>query len=144
MAKMKPGILEYSENNLKLVSKIIMKNLTPDLLIKKWVERNSHNPTFGHCHTASICLQRVFSTKYIKPHRAMDEEGIWHWWVIDINGKIIDLTAEQYAFDDKKLPYDEGSKASSLGFKYRERVDILFDRVKEELICQKAEILNEK
>ena len=50
----------YNKENLKLVSDTIIRNLTPDLLPKKWVERNASNPMFGHCHTASGCLQKVF------------------------------------------------------------------------------------
>ena len=89
-------MLFRSKENLKLVSDTIIRNLTPDLLPKKWVERNASNPMFGHCHTASGCLQKVFGTKTIKLYRALDDEGIWHWWVIDKEGKLIDLTADQY------------------------------------------------
>ena len=58
-------MLEYTPDNLKLVSELILINLTPDLLPKKWVKRNESNPMFGHCHTASGCLQKVFGTKVI-------------------------------------------------------------------------------
>ena len=59
-------MLDYNKENLNLVIDIIKQNLTPDLLPKKWVERNSTNPMFGHCHTASGCLQKIFGTKEIK------------------------------------------------------------------------------
>jgi len=56
-------MIEYNEQNLKLVSDLIVKNLTPDLIPVKWRQRNSVNPMFGHCHTAAACLQKVFTTK---------------------------------------------------------------------------------
>jgi hypothetical protein len=125
--------MEYNEKNLNLVSGIIMKHLTPDLLPKKWIERNKTNPTFGHCHTASACLQKIFGTKNLKLYHGLDEEGIWHWWVIDLNQKLIDLTSDQYYSLNKIPPYDVGKKASMLGFEYRKRVLRLLDKVKEEL-----------
>lgn len=125
--------LEYNENNLKMVKQIIIDNLTPDLLPKKWVERNKANPMFGHCHTASACLQKLFGTKNIKLYRALDDEGIWHWWAVTSEGKIIDITADQYYSQGRKPPYENGSKASMLGFEYRKRVLKLLDIVSKEL-----------
>ena len=123
----------YNKENLKLVSDTIIRNLTPDLLPKKWVERNASNPMFGHCHTASGCLQKVFGTKTIKLYRALDDEGIWHWWVVDVNGQLIDLTADQYYSQGRNPPYNDGQKASILGFDYRKRVLRLLDKVSKEL-----------
>lgn len=123
----------YNKENLKLVSDTIIRNLTPDLLPKKWVERNASNPMFGHCHTASGCLQKVFGTKTIKLYRALDDEGIWHWWVVDMNGQLIDLTADQYYSQGRNPPYNDGQKASILGFDYRKRVLRLLDKVSKEL-----------
>ena len=121
--------MEYTEENLDMVSKVIKENLTPDLLPKMWIERNSTNSMFGHCHTASACLQKVFGSKNIKLYRAKDDEGIWHWWVIDLNRKMIDLTSEQYTSTGRTPPYDKGEKAYMLGWGYRTRVLTLYDRV---------------
>ena len=49
-------------------------------------------------------------------YRALDDEGIYHWWVIDLNGKLIDLTSEQYTSTGRTPPHDAGTKASILGF----------------------------
>jgi hypothetical protein len=125
--------MEYNKKNLKLVTDVIMKHLTPDLLPKKWVERNASNPMFGHCHTASACLQKIFGTKNLKLYRALDDEGIWHWWVVDLNDQLIDITAAQYTSVDRVPPYKEGTKASMLGFDYRKRVLRLLDKVTNEL-----------
>ena len=125
-------MLEYNDKNLDLVSKLIRKNLTPDLIAKKWQERNHNNPTFGHCHTASGCLYKIFGPKAMHMHRGFDGE-IYHWWVVDRNGKIIDLTSEQYTIIGKVPPYENGEKSGMLGFDYRKRVLLLLDRVTSEL-----------
>ena len=123
----------YNEENLKLVSDLIVKNLTPDLIPVKWRQRNSTNPMFGHCHTASACLQKIFTTKELKLYRAKDQQDIWHWWTVDNTGKLIDLTSRQYTDWNKEPPYETGQKASMLGFSYRTRVLELLERVKKEL-----------
>jgi hypothetical protein len=125
--------MEYNETNLNLVSDIIIQNLTPDLLPKKWMKRNSINPMFGHCHTASACLQKVFGSKNIKLYRAIDDEDIWHWWAVDKEGKLIDLTAGQYHSVGRIPPYKTGEKTSMLGFGYRTRVLHLLDKVSNQL-----------
>ena len=125
--------MEYNEENLKLVSDAIVKNLTPDLIPIKWRKRNSTNPMFGHCHTSSACLQKMFTTKELNLYRAQDWSDIWHWWVVDTTGKIIDLTSDQYYSIGKEPPYKSGEKASMLGFAYRTRTLELLDRVKKDL-----------
>lgn len=127
-------IFEYNNTNLNLACDVIVKNLTPDLLPKKWIERNSTNPMFGHCHTASACLQRLFGTKNIRLYRAEDDEGIWHWWVVTKEGSRIDLTADQYYSQGRVPPYENGTKASMLGFDYRKRVYKLRELVANELL----------
>jgi hypothetical protein len=124
--------MEYNEKNLNIVSDVIMKNLTSDLLPKKFIERNASNPTFGHCHTASACLQKIFGSNNIKLYRGHDGE-IYHWWAVDKHGKQIDLTADQYYSVGKNPPYDVGEKSSMLGFAYRTRTLTLLDKVTKEL-----------
>jgi len=125
--------MEYNIDNLRIVTNLILKNLTPDLLPKKWVERNSTNPMFGHCHTASACLQKIFGTQELKLHRALDDEGIWHWWCVDNQNRIIDLTSDQYTSQNRQPPWDKGQKASMLGFDYRKRVLTLLGRIQPHL-----------
>ena len=135
-------MLEYTPKNLKLVSKIILKNLTPDLLPKKWVERNASNPMFGHCHNASGCLQKIFGTKVIKLYRALDDEGIYHWWAVDNENNIIDITADQYYSTGRYPPiYESGKKSGLLGFGYRKNVIELTDRVAKHLLSNGTPLL---
>ena len=126
-------MLEYTPDNLKLVSELILNNLTPDLLPKKWVRRNESNPMFGHCHTASGCLQKIFGTKVIKLYRAIDDEGIYHWWAVDKDGHLIDLTSDQYYSTGRKPPHENGVKSGMLGFGYRDKVLTLLDKVLKQL-----------
>jgi hypothetical protein len=124
--------MDYNTENLEKVSKVITDNLTQDLLPKKWLKRNDSNPTFGHCHTVAGVLYKIFGSKQVKMYRGFDGE-IYHWWVQDAKGNIIDLTSEQYTSLGKTPPYDVGEKAGMLGFDYRKRVDILLERVSSKL-----------
>jgi len=133
--------MEYNEDNLKMVSDIIIENLTPDLLPKKWIDMNKTNPMFGHCHTASACLQKVFGSKNIKLYRALDQWDVWPWWAVDLNGKLIDLTVDQYLSLGRQPPHDIGTKASSLGFDYRKRVLVLLDKVTKALTSNGTPVL---
>lgn len=128
--------MEYNQKNLKLVSDCIKRNLTPDLLPKKWLDRNKNNPMAGHCHTATGCLFKIFGSKNIKLYRVLDDEKVWHWWAVDNDFNIIDLTSEQYTLIGKPLPlYENGEKMKSLlGWDYIKRVMILYELVSNELI----------
>ena len=126
-------MLDYTPDNLKLVSDVIVNNLTPDLLPKKWITRNQFNPMFGHCHTASACLEKIFGNKTIKLYRALDDEGIYHWWAVDKEGQLIDLTADQYYSTGRKPPHESGIKSGMLGFGYRVKVLTLLDKVLKQL-----------
>lgn len=128
--------LDYNEENLKRVSEIIKDNLTIDLLPLNMRQRNifgGSNNTYGHCHTASGVLYHLFGSKNVTPYKALDEEGLYHWWVVDKNGKIIDITSEQYTLLNRTPPYDQGKKASLLGFDYRKKVKVLLERVEKAL-----------
>ena len=121
--------IPYNEENLAKISEIIKKNLTIDLIPKKWQARNISNPMFGHCHNAAGCLYKVFGSSAVKMYRGLDDEGIYHWWVVDLNDKIIDLTVEQYTSQGRNAPYDKGEKSGLLGFQYKQRVLRLTERV---------------
>ena len=138
MSKRNPPLLDYKVANLQKVSRSIRQNLDSSLPPKKWIEHNQKNPMFGHCHTVSGVLYRIFGSENLSMFRAFDEscaivdEPMYHWWVIDKNGKRIDLTSSQYRNyrDLLESLYDRGERASLLGFGYRRRVEVLLDRVK--------------
>jgi hypothetical protein len=133
MPRASPPLLRFTKINLRRVSVVIRRNLTPDLLPLKYRAKNAQNPMFGHCHTASGCLYKIFGSQSLHMYRALDEDGIWHWWVKDREGNVIDLTATQYSHRAVSKLYKHGHKSSMLGFSYRNRVEILLSRVREEL-----------
>lgn len=128
--------MEYNEENLQKVITSIRNNLTIDLLPKKMQERNIHggsNGTYGHCHTASGVIYKIFGSKNVHMYRALDDESLYHWWIVDKNGKLVDPTHEQYTLLGRTPPYAQGKKASMLGFEYRKRVSALLERVQKDL-----------
>jgi hypothetical protein len=125
-------MMEYNNDNLQIVMESIRKNLTTDLLPKYMVDRNQNggsDGTYGHCHTASSVIYKIFGPKNVHLFRAKDDEGLYHWWVVDKHGKIVDPTHEQYTLLGRKAPYEQGTKATMLGFEYRKRVKELYNRV---------------
>lgn len=126
-------LLKYNKTNLRRVSKAIVRNLTHDLLPKKYRAKNARNPMFGHCHTASGCLYKIFGSQSLHMYRALDQMSIWHWWVVDRDGTVIDLTADQYAKSVVRNLHGNGKKSAMLGFAYRTRVFELLSRVRREL-----------
>lgn len=129
--------MDYTEENLNIVIDSIRCNLTLDLLPLKMRERNvcgGSNGTYGHCHTASGVIYKIFGYKNVHMYRALDDENLYHWWIVDKNGIVIDPTHEQYTLLGRTPPYDQGKKASMLGFEYRKRVNTLLERVKQDLL----------
>lgn len=133
-------MLEYNDENLKKVTELILKNLSSDLLPRSWLDKNEVNLTFGHCHNSAGCLYKIFGSKAVNMYRGFDGE-IYHWWVQDKAGKIIDLTADQYYSKGRIPPYDKAEKAGLLGFEYKKRVNELYRRVTIELSGKKLGLL---
>jgi len=121
--------ISYDKENLEKVSKIIVKNLTPDLVAVKFQKRNSIEPLFGHCYAASATLYKIFGSKNVHLWHGKDVEDIWHWWIVDKDDKIIDLTSDQYYRNNRIPPYDNGKKAGLLGWGYRKKVEKLLTKV---------------
>jgi hypothetical protein len=136
-------LIDFSKSNIKLVTKSILKNLSPDLLPKKWHSLNKSNPTFGHCHTASGVFYAIFASENVHLYKAFDDsfklvdEPMFHWFILNRHThEIIDITASQYSSHPKLLSnlYKNRQKASPLGFGYKIRVHDLLDRVKKDLL----------
>jgi hypothetical protein len=133
MSKRHPPLLKYNERNCARAIAAILSCLSIDLLPKKFIEENLKNPTFGHCHTAAGCLYKIFGSQTMHLYRALDQNGIYHWWVQDLEGNIIDPTASQYSKRTVKQLYKRGKKSSLLGFAYKQRVLVLLERVRDEM-----------
>ena len=78
-------------------------------------------------------LYLIFGHKNVHLYRGLDDENLYHWWVVDRTKKIIDLTSEQYTLLGRTPPYENGTKAGLLGFEYKKRVHRLLTRVKEDI-----------
>jgi hypothetical protein len=139
--KIAEGELPFTKRNIRRVISAIKHNLSDDLLPKKWRQLNKTNVLFGHCHNASGTFYKIFGSKNCHLYRALDtshklvKEDVYHWWIVTIDGEIIDITDKQYGFHPqilKKL-YKNGKKAGLLGFSYKQRVLILLEKVSMEL-----------
>jgi hypothetical protein len=130
--------MEFNSENLVRIIEVIKNNLTTDLLSKEWLNRNYGNPMAGHCYHASAVLQQIFGTKNIKLMRAIDDEGEYHWWCETSEGHLIDITEDQYFSRGLTPPHDKGQKESALGFSYRYKVSVLYERVMAEVEDRKS------
>ena len=77
------------------IAAAIRSVLTPDLL-KKEFRGGSHHLS-GHCYVASEAFFHLLGGPASK-YKSMfiRHEGSPHWWIKGPNGKIFDLTAEQF------------------------------------------------
>ena len=103
--------------------------LTPDLVPAEFKGR-PENPMFGQCYAAAEALYRLLGGKNLgyKAQRAVDDNGISHWWVLSPTGDILDPTSAQYTDFGKTPPYLEGKGASFR--RLSNRAAIIIDRVK--------------
>lgn len=134
--------MEYNKKNLSIVTKAIKRNLSKEFLNKSYHEINDKNKMFGHCHTASGVLYKVFGSKNIHLYQAEDKpvlnKKFYHWWCVDVKtGTIIDITSSQYKGKEKQLNalYKKGQRKSILGFEYGKRVKKLYS-----IICSDLDI----
>ena len=109
--------LEYTSENVALLSEQIRTNLTDDLISndvrKKYpLGHPRWNRTlFGHCVHATFAFLYFMNTNILSPVRGQDIEGEGHWWLIDNNnGDIIDLTKDQFETDELDCIYSTGKK----------------------------------
>lgn len=142
MTRKKEPLLSFTNSNINRVKKSILRNLTPDLLPKKWYEINETNPTFGHCHNATGVFYLIFGSENVHMYRAYDDslklvdEPMYHWFILNRHtNEIIDITSEQYSSYPKILSklYKNKEKAGLLGFNYKKRVLNLLRKVKSEI-----------
>ena len=96
----------------------IKSNLTSDLLKKEYREINKNNKFFGHCYVATETLFHFLKDNDINndffPHYGKDQNNITHWWLQNREGKILDLTSEQYTSVGKQPPYKNGRRGAFL------------------------------
>jgi hypothetical protein len=116
--------------NISKLIKKIKNNLTPDLLQRKYVKKNKKNKTFGHCYVATETLYYLLKDKSFIPHVARDFRNNVHWWLQNKEGKILDVTKEQYLKYNKKPPYNKGYGNFFITNKPCKRTKLLMNRLK--------------
>lgn len=110
----------YPMDDIDLVIGLIVDNLTPNLLTKKYRKENETNPMFGHCYHATQSLFYLMDTDILEQRTAIDYNDSPHWWLVDTtNEKIYDVTADQYYHVGQVPPYADGKKKSWYGWKQR-------------------------
>jgi hypothetical protein len=108
----------YEPAVIHAISKIIVQQLTPDLLTKKYREENATNPMFGHCYHSTQALFYLMDTDKLIPMSGIDYRNDTHWWLQD-GETIYDVTADQYYSVGQKPPYDTGKRTQWYGWKQR-------------------------
>lgn len=122
------NIMAFERDVSRLISKI--KNaLTPDLLKPQYRKINKTNPTYGHCYVATEALFYLLGSKDFSPYYGEDDNGIIHWWLEDLNGSRLDITADQYISQGLQPPYSRGKRAAFLTKTPSKRTLILIGRI---------------
>jgi len=90
----------------KIVFDFVRGELTPEF-IKKSYKGLIDSSFCGHCHHASLAMYSLLGGKErgYKLQKAVDEDNIIHYWLINSSGEIIDPTSEQYTALNRPLPY---------------------------------------
>ena len=110
----------YPMTEIESIMKSIANNLTPEMVTKKYREKNSSNPMFGHCYHSSQALFHLMDTDVLEQRTAIDYHGCSHWWLADkTTEKIYDITADQYYHVGQTPPYVDGKKKPWYGWKQR-------------------------
>ena len=109
--------------------------LTEDLLTNHWkkiIRSKKCHYTTGHCYAASEALYHILGGKRYgyKPMYGKTEKGNSHWWIVDEDENIIDVTAEQFYFHNTKPPYHNGTGSGFLTKDPSKRAQIIINRIK--------------
>lgn len=77
--------------------KLIRANLTDDLLKPEWRRRPRRSASAGHCYVATEALYHLMGGKRsgFTPTSGPCPGGS-HWWLQDDEGRIIDVTGDQF------------------------------------------------
>ena len=116
--------------DLEQLGGLIVAQLTPDLLSTQFAKMPDagRNPLFGHCYVASEALFHLAGGKKsgLRPRRIEIAKDRWHWWLVDREGNIVDITAKQF---DQPPDYTAGLKTAFLSKRPSARAKKLMGRV---------------
>ena len=109
---------KFTQENIDIVSNLIRKNLTKDLVEKKYKSQNDSNPMYGHCYHVTQAAYYLFDTDKLVPYSAIDDRGEPHWW-LQYEDQIIDITADQFKVRGVNPPYKKGKPSKWYGWRNR-------------------------
>ena len=87
----------------------IQSSLTDTLLKPEYRNVSKRHKYYGHCYVASETiyhLAKMFQLGNFRPQNNRDSNGVSHWWLIDDENNIIDITKTQYTDTGLTPPYD--------------------------------------
>jgi hypothetical protein len=115
---------------LASLSRLIVSQLTPDLLSPEWAALSSagSHPFTGYCYVASEALYHLGggAAAGLSVYRCALPRGGTHWWLVDSGGHIIDPTAAQFV---ERPPYEKGIRTHFLSQKPSRRASQLIAKV---------------
>jgi hypothetical protein len=107
-------VLEYDEykypNDLEKVTDLIKQKLNPKYLSPKYRETNKTNPFYGHCYHSTQAVYYFFKNTKFKIMSGKCDVSGHHWWLIDEDNNILDITNDQYHSIGKEPPYENGKE----------------------------------
>jgi hypothetical protein len=116
--------------NIDQLGKLVVAQLSDDLLSEQFAQMQTaeRNPLFGHCYVASEALYHLAGAKKsgMRPRRLRIAENYWHWWLVDREGKVVDLTAGQFS---EPPDYGSGLRTAFLSKRPSARARKLMARV---------------
>ena len=110
----------YPMTEIESVMGLIVSNLKPEMVSKKYREENVTNPMFGHCYHSSQALFYLMDTDVLEQRTAIDYHDEAHWWLVDnTTDNVYDITVDQYYYVGQTPPYVDGKKKPWYGWKQR-------------------------
>ena len=117
-------VLEYEpyeyQKDYELVKKLIIDNLEEKFCPPEYRELNKENKYFGHCYHSTQALYYFFGNATLRIMSAPCQGPAGHhWWLMDRDNNILDITAEQYDLFEFDPPYHKGKDSNWYGWRNR-------------------------
>ena len=92
----------------KEIYTLVKNELIEEIIPPEYQDNKINHPMYGHCHHAALTLYILLGGKEkgYKLQKAIDNDGITHYWLVNKNNEIIDPTKEQYTDLNRELPYN--------------------------------------
>ena len=86
---------------------LVKNELIKEIIPPEYQDGKINHPMYGHYHHAALTMYILLGGKEreYKLQKAIDNDDITHYWLINKNNEIIDPTKEQYTDLNRELPY---------------------------------------